>query len=351
MKYTFFLGANSRRGFVSFFEDVCTEQPGREVFMIKSGPGCGKSTMIQKVGDALVGDGAREDILCSSDPNSYDGVILHARGCAILDGTAPHVLEPAMPGANGGYLAFPPFLDRLALREKAGALYALAAAARDHYAQATRLIAAACEVRDSIRLSVEPLFDRHRFARRAFGIIARELPHTEGRGRVFRRFLDGITPDGCIRLWDTAATLCSRIYELTDSYGFSHLLLEPILHAAIERGHDVYACYDPCEPTRLLHLLLPSLSLGFVTTSQERCPLPVYRHIRADAYVSLSGERRLRGRTRLLTRIADSLMDDAVAEVQSAHLLHDRIEAIYRPHIDFAALDRRRLEIIDELCE
>lgn len=351
MNYTFFLGANSRRGFISFFEDVCTEQSGREVFMVKSGPGCGKSTLIHAIGDALAGTGAQERILCSSDPNSLDGVILHARNCAVMDGTAPHVMEPAMPGANGGYLAFPPFLDRATLREKAAALNTLAAAARGHYAQATRLIAAACEVRDHIRQSVEPLFDKQRFTRRAAGIAVREFPHTEGRGRIFRRFLDGVTPDGCIRLWDTVETLCTRVYELSDSYGFSHLLLEPLLHTAVARGCDVYACYDPCEPSRLLHLLLPSLSLAFVTTGEERCPLPVYRHIRVDAYVTVSGERHLRGRTRLLSRVADSLMEDAVFEIQSAHLLHDRIEAIYRPHIDFAALNRRRDEIIAELSE
>ena len=41
---TFFLGANSKNGFVSLFEEVAKEPEIREIFIVKSGPGTGKST-------------------------------------------------------------------------------------------------------------------------------------------------------------------------------------------------------------------------------------------------------------------------------------------------------------------
>ena len=53
----FFLAAKSRRGFVSFFEDFIAESFERDVYMLKGGPGCGKSTLIRRVCQPLARDG------------------------------------------------------------------------------------------------------------------------------------------------------------------------------------------------------------------------------------------------------------------------------------------------------
>ena len=94
----FFLGANSKDGFVSLLPQFQRESP-RRLYAIKGGPGCGKSTCIRRLSDAL--GGAEEYFLCSSDPDSLDGAALP--GLALLDGTAPHVFEIAeskMPDMN-----------------------------------------------------------------------------------------------------------------------------------------------------------------------------------------------------------------------------------------------------------
>lgn len=89
----FFLAANSRHGFVSFFEDFLTESFERDVYMLKGGPGCGKSTLIRRVCQPLARDGEQvETIYCSSDPDSLDGMVLSDR-LAVLDATAPHASE------------------------------------------------------------------------------------------------------------------------------------------------------------------------------------------------------------------------------------------------------------------
>ena len=59
----FFLGAVGPGGFRGYFEQFGAE-PGIQLYLIKSGPGCGKSTMMrriaQKAGDPV------ERIHCSS---------------------------------------------------------------------------------------------------------------------------------------------------------------------------------------------------------------------------------------------------------------------------------------------
>ena len=72
MVLRFFLGANSGEGFFSLYPQLCREED-RRIFVIKSGPGSGKSTAMRRLAQVL-GD-AQEEILCSSDPSSLDGVI------------------------------------------------------------------------------------------------------------------------------------------------------------------------------------------------------------------------------------------------------------------------------------
>jgi len=337
---TFFLGSNSKSGFKSLFEEVANEHEISEIFIVKSGPGTGKSTAMDHIASQLHGENElRENIVCSSDPDSLDGVILRSHGLAILDGTAPHILEPVMPGAHGGYLALPPQKDVPRLKENYPALLALNQAAKYHYSQAYRLIPAAALLEEHITASVIDSVNQARLSKRALGIASRELPKRSSPGRLRKRLIDGITPKGQLCLFDTVDALAKRVYSLEDNYGLSYLMLEPLCRAALERGHEVYACYCPKNPSRLRHLILPELSLAFVTSTQfQSYPGTPFRRIRLDACVS--GEKNAtRKNARLMRRLSQSLLNDACEEIDAAKRLHDRIEDIYRPHIDIDAVN------------
>ena len=96
----FFLGATTPAGFKGYFEPLRRE-PGMQMLLIKSGPGCGKSTLMKHLAQAAEQQGQRiEKIHCASDPDSLDGVIFLDQKRAIIDATAPHVVEPDAPGAD-----------------------------------------------------------------------------------------------------------------------------------------------------------------------------------------------------------------------------------------------------------
>lgn len=327
MAMRFFLGANSREGFVSLFPQLQTE--GARLYLVKSGPGCGKSTCIGRLAEAL--GGADEYIHCSSDPRSLDGAVVGKR--AILDGTAPHVFEPTFPGCDGDYLTLPPFKDTRGLAEKAGALYALKAASRAHYDGAYRELAAAAKVREERRQTVLALVPGEGPERRAPGLIRREIPKTHRPGQLRLRFLDGVTPEGLLCFHQTVTDNARRIIALRDTWGLGRGLLEALRDGALERGQLVYACMDPVEPDRVRHLLLPECSLAFVTDDDGRLPYEPARTLRLDAMVPAEALRPVRGRLRLLGKLEGELLEDAVAHIAAAHALHDQMEACYRPHI------------------
>ena len=99
----YFLGANSPTGFYSLYDHLLSPEEARAIYILKGGPGCGKSTLMRKIGAWAEEAGLEtEYILCSGDPDSLDAVILPAVGAAIVDGTAPQGVVPQ--GHNGGFV-------------------------------------------------------------------------------------------------------------------------------------------------------------------------------------------------------------------------------------------------------
>lgn len=87
----FFLGANTPQGFVSRFDQLAAPDEGWREFIIKGGPGTGKSTLMKKVAAELSPACKSVELIhCSSDVDSLDAVIAHDIKTAIADATPPH---------------------------------------------------------------------------------------------------------------------------------------------------------------------------------------------------------------------------------------------------------------------
>ena len=89
----YFLGANAKHGFSSLYDNFVDLEGGDFLWVIKGGPGCGKSSFMKRIGQAAEEHGeAVEYIHCSGDPDSLDGVYLPKKRTAYVDGTAPHFM-------------------------------------------------------------------------------------------------------------------------------------------------------------------------------------------------------------------------------------------------------------------
>lgn len=341
----FFLGANSADGFFGLYDQLLDAELA-DLAILKGGAGCGKSTLMRRVADAMASRG--EDIVyihCSGDPDSLDGVLFPRLRSGLVDGTAPHVLEPRCMAARERYVNFSPCYDLTRAKAISSELTAATNAYRAAYREAYHVLRALGGINAERRALARSGLDEGKLLRRAAGIAARELKGKRtGDGRTQCAFLGGVTAQGTLCRFDTAEALCPRVCELSDSYGLAVPLLRLLHREATAAGDDAIVCCDPLRPTELQHLLLPTRGIAFVSTTPTR-PYPgkPHRRVRVDAMAEEGLSRAQRAHLRFLRRLCASLEEEAVAALARAKAEHDALEALYRPCVDFSR--------VDALCE
>jgi hypothetical protein len=348
----YFLGANSPTGFYSLYHELMPTERAEAVYILKGGAGCGKSSFMRRVARHAEANGLDTVLIpCSGDPDSLDGVILPQRNIALVDGTAPHVVEPELPGVVESYVNLGDCYDRKALAPFRREIAEATDRYKGHYKRVYRCLDAASQLqRDNRELLLTDTL-RSALAKRAAGIISREIkkagPQT---GEVTHRFLSAVTHRGKVYLWDTVSAQAKRVYELADSYGLAHELLSPILTAATSAGWDVTACPDPMAPDRLAHLIIPGLSLAFVsTTDEDPWPQHPYRRLRLDAMADRELYRVSRPRLKFTKKVASALEAEAISGLSQAKDAHDQLESLYNPHVDFERVYAMADDLADTL--
>ena len=215
----FFLGATTPAGFKGYFEPLRRE-PGMQMLLIKSGPGCGKSTLMKHLAQAAEQQGQRiEKIHCASDPDSLDGVIFLDQKRAIIDATAPHVVEPDAPGADELVVSLYHTIDAGKLaphRDEVKALFARNAALRG---RAARYIASAGSLMLDSRRAEACSANFEKVRRYVKRLCTRLLPRTEGTASEELRLLSAITPKGMVFYRGTVEALADRYVVFRDDYG------------------------------------------------------------------------------------------------------------------------------------
>ena len=97
-----FAASNGYGGFKSYFGEIFNPDEYERLYIIKGGPGTGKSSLMKKYAESMAARGLDViRIYCSSDPSSLDGVIAYngSLRVGIIDGTAPHTRDTSYPGA------------------------------------------------------------------------------------------------------------------------------------------------------------------------------------------------------------------------------------------------------------
>lgn len=328
-----FAGANTSIGFYSGFDGIFSL--AKKTFFIKGAPGTGKSGLMKRILERQRSLGHTVSAFhCSSDPDSLDGVIDETISGAVIDATAPHTYDPPYPGATGAILSMGDFLDEGALYADINKIEAINREMKRAFHAACQYLKCASDIERANEASEDA-----RLADTLSDEILSHLPKGSICGVQRTFFLDAYTHKGRVSYLNTFDK--GNVISVPAPFpAHIDVLLRALSHKARLLGQDVILFPSPVSPDKIAHLYLPDIPL-LITSEELDGAQGVYgAYQKSPAY--RPGDKAL----------YDALTEKASAAMGEAKRLHDELEEVYTPRMDFSRLiecESRVIQAFDAL--
>lgn len=337
-------------GFISHFDHLIPQDSLRRMLILKGGPGVGKSTFMRRIHAALCADGEESTLyFCSGDPDSLDAVAIPHAGLLVLDGTAPHNVDPHIPGARDSIVNLGACLNEAAMRPR---LPHIKNCMDDHAACSRRaracLSAARALANDNAALlksALDPTHVTRMIRALTQAVLSHDAPPCDSPS-VRPVFADAVTPKGELCL--IADNAQPRVIRLLAHWAMDMTpVLACVSQAARLAGYAVEEYGYPVTPGRLVHVAIPSLGT-LVTTSAL---LPAEQTFDFGACIPAGALLRHecaleQGRAGIKLHL-----HRACSALAQAKQLHDELESFYVPNMDFACWQKTLDQTLASLRE
>ena len=344
----FFAAQNTTRGFRSYFSEIFDPDGLADLFIIKGGPGTGKSGLMRRLASEAENRGMKaERFVCSSDPDSLDGVLIPEIGAALADGTSPHTLDPVYPGAVENIVNTGAFWDVGKLREHKGEILRLIREGRVLYRRAYRYLAALGEIAEEMQRIGMQGFRKEKM-RSQIKRLAGKAFTKGGSGKAKTRVLSTFNKNGLERLPGFGES-AKEVYFVRDHAFTGTVLLAGLAEEAKEKGQPFIRCPSPLFPDQPEALFFPETACYF-TLEPEGAERQNAGHILnmtrfTDREMVRANSRKLR----FGKKCADSLLHGAAESFREAAAAHGELERFYVSAMDFAALNGATEDLIRRL--
>ncbi len=334
----YFLAANSANGFVSEFLSNCDKE--YKSYIIKGGPGTGKSSFMKKVAAVAENKGYNVTLCpCSSDPKSLDAVIIEDKKIILLDGTAPHTVDPVYPGVCQEILNFGQFWDSEKLNNK-NEIIRITDQNKALHKTASRYILAAGDLLFDNLKTTDCCTDKKRIKKFTEKLALKLIPKINTVPKETVRFLSGITPDGFISYNETVTDNFKNIFIINDeSFAVASLIMNDIRNYALKNGYEIITLKNSFFPNLIDHIIIPTLSLAFVTENRFITFDCDNRRIHSRRFIDMRLLHNSKNRIKFNTKTANELLNSAYYTLNEAKSVHDELEKHYINAMDFKKLN------------
>jgi len=353
-----FPGGNTSQGFYSYYDYIIPPDATR-IFIIKGGPGVGKSTLMRSIGETMLEMGYDVEYhCCSSDNGSLDGVCIPQIGVALIDGTAPHVVDPKNPGAVDEIVHLGDYWDEGLMRQNKKAILKSNRRVGRLFQMAYFSLKEAKAIHEEWESYITEATDFGRVNESAVSmwrdIFSGVTPNFREQGHSRHLFANAITPDGPMNYLDTILQETEKLYVIKGEPGSGKAtIISKTADLAKTLGlfTEVYHC--SFVPQNVDVVVIPELSTAVANLSapvsfEPSCLVNLKSCIEIDLSAFLSKD--------TLALYSDEInscrerfkaaFDRSVHFIGRAKAEHDLMESYYIPAMNFAAINAKKEEIL-----
>ncbi|MGL4912440.1 MAG: PRK06851 family protein [Romboutsia sp.] len=346
-----FPGANTANGSYNFFDNIVPKNVNR-IFCLKGGPGVGKSSLMKKIAKEFLEKGYDiEQHFCPSDPSSLDAILIKKLGVILLDGTAPHIVDPKDPGAIDEIVNLGEYWNLENLEANKIEIVECGKDISNSFKRAYKFLKAAEPIYYDMEEKYKDCMD--------FGQVNLLTEHfiydlfkNSGSTGIYQKerhlFGTAITPVGHIDYADSILSEVSKVYHLNGSIGTGKTtFLQKICDKAVQKGMSVEVYHYPLIKEKLETIIIKDLNIG-VTVS------PLFKGkntIDLDKYLDKVKLERYEEELNFDKLVFDELISYAISNLKKAKEKHDVIEAYYVPNMRFDEIEELRIKLVERILK
>ncbi|MCI8589448.1 MAG: hypothetical protein HFE77_01880 [Clostridiales bacterium] len=338
----YFASANSKDGFISFFDQVFGECSYR--YILKGGSGTGKSSLMKKLGSAAEELGYQtEYILCSSDPNSVDGIIITDLGVCMIDGTAPHLCDVDLPGINSELVNLGNYWNKQKLSQNADKIKEKCAEKSTLYAKAYNCLNAMDRVENITKGCSYPAFNHEKAESYAARLTKQFVPYAFGKEKI--RLIDSVGMRGFKTLSSFQA---GTNYKIKPLYLTEYLLINAIYQSLHKKHLEMRISYRFLDTATIDGIYLPEQDVSFTIGHAKEASDKV---INTERFVDKTLLAKAKNKLRFARRCKDelsSMATDFFAQIAEAHF---SIEENYIQAMNFTKLTQDTNRLIKKILQ
>ena len=339
-KKHFFAASNSADGFVNYFSRIFDPIGCRRLYVIRGGPGTGKSSFMRAVAKRAEEKGLSVvRYFCSSDPESLDGLWIDGVRVGLIDGTAPHSWEPTQIGAFEQTVDLGAFWREQPLIDARERICDLSQKKKQCYEGAYRYLAAYGRVAEDAFCEIQPFVKTEKMARAAARLLAQYAPVSRSAFWETVGLCDSIGMSGRVRFGAYEDPDREHI-RICDVGGIGYRFLGELYRLCRLRGISVRVSYHPILPSYVdaIELIDHGVTFSLAEGKSEE------RQIHMKRFIDEEGYRKVRKNRRKSMRIGEALLLRAEEKLAEAATHHFLLESIFGSAMDFDAKEQRQEE-------
>ena len=357
----YYAGNNTSKGFYNFFDYVIKPEHANHIYILKGGPGVGKSSFMKKIANEMVKKGySLEYVHCSSDHESLDGIIILELKTAFFDGTAPHTIDPIIPGAVDEIINLGSFLNSKNIEKYKAQILQVNRNKSDLYKSAYRYLKCGGLLFDEINSIYDKGIDYTKFVSLAERVISNlfvnhtniysdfEINTIFPKEKRRNLFLEAYTASGYVKYTDGFCRNTKVCALSCRSLHVSSKLLELIADESLKRGYHVECYYYPLNPDIIQHLFIPDMNL-FIRSSGDTIDFRYDDFINLSEVIREEVFKRNHRETEELWNLVSTCTKKAIEKLAGAKEEHSTLEKYYIESMNFQGVNEYLDRVLAEL--
>lgn len=340
----FFAASNGYSGFQSYFDEVFSPSDYERIFILKGGPGTGKSRFIKDVIDKFSVEKLKmECVLCASDTSSRDGVIIEneiGKKIAIVDGTAPHATDPVYPGAVERIVNLGDSWNTVLLKNNKAKIKELTDRKKESYNNAYQLLSVA-GLCDTLALDAVISAFSGTCAKEILSILEKIKP---GSGKKKTRLKSAFGRQGFFEL---DAPFCAEKIKVVGIYGSEYLFMKKLLNSLDLAAPDVTVFPSPLDKKRIDAIYFEASDLYVYAATKKQNDSTIT--VDTSKYVDIKKFKGLENKAEAMYKERETMLWCATDEFKKAYDAHMETEKIYTAAMNFKKNEKELLKVCEEI--